>query len=246
MLHKYSQLGNAMKKGLIVMVCFLLTSLLSAETRLFYEKNYDSSRNEREGMLIEHASGSYYDALDKKAKFTSNQFLSHIVPMNYLLNNLCNLKEASHLHIGLDKGMSFVCALFGNEALLSEVIGIDSYVESPAAKLNCYMFCDKHLEGKDYQILISDCFSVEKSIFKKPVDIYFYDADHSLIAQELAFTYYNDILADVFIAVVDDWGWDRVREGTFTAFDQLGYTILYETIIPPGDGNGQYLAVIRK
>jgi hypothetical protein len=104
------------------------------------------------------------------------------------------------------------------------------------------------LSNHNYQIIEGDCFSIDKSIFQQPINVYVYDADHSKIAHEKAFTYYNDVLAETFIAIVDDWEWEDVREGTFNAFNKLGYVVLYQNAIP-GDkknGNGQYIAVIRK
>ena len=46
-----------------------------------------------------------------------------------------------------------------------------------------------------------------------------------------AFLYYNEIFADVFIAVVDDWGCPWIRGPTFKAFAKLNYEILYEDVI---------------
>ena len=91
------------------------------------------------------------------------------------------------------------------------------------------------------------------STFKKPVNVYFYDGGHTATTQEKAFTYFNPILDDLFIAVVDDWNWDCVVEGTFMAFDKLRYEVLFDIALPAnGNGdlenwwNGLYVAVIRK
>ena len=80
-----------------------------------------------------------------------------------------------------------------------------------------------------------------------PIDIYFYDADHSLKAHEMAFTYYNDLFADVFIAVIDDWECPWIRKPSMKAFDKLKYEILYENVIRCDQSdNKNYVAVIRK
>jgi hypothetical protein len=69
----------------------------------------------------------------------------------------------------------------------------------------------------------------------------------------MAFVYYNDVLDDVFIGVIDDWNIEAVREGTFAAFAKLKYEVLYEQALPArynGDKdqwwNGYYVAVIPK
>jgi hypothetical protein len=65
---------------------------------------------------------------------------------------------------------------------------------------------------------------------------------------EKAFTFYNDIFADVFVAIIDDWKCPWVRWPTFKAIEKLNYTILFEGIVPgtPEMGHGQYVAVLRK
>ncbi len=83
-------------------------------------------------------------------------------------------------------------------------------------------------------------------LFESPVNIYFYDGHHSQESQKKAFTYYDEILDNVFIALIDDWHWINVRIGTYQAFDELGYEVLFEEALGEGYWNGQYLAVIRK
>ncbi len=69
----------------------------------------------------------------------------------------------------------------------------------------------------------------------------------------MAFTYFDPILDDLFIAVVDDWNWDDVKTGTRLAFEKLDYHVLYEVELPAsanGDTlnwwNGLYVAVISR
>jgi hypothetical protein len=99
----------------------------------------------------------------------------------------------------------------------------------------------------------SDCFTVPLSHFNNRVQVYFYDGRHEEEDQFKAFTYFNDILDDVFIAIVDDWNYLPVQTGTRSAFETLGYTVYREWILPArcnGDlqlwWNGLYVAVIKK
>ncbi len=86
------------------------------------------------------------------------------------------------------------------------------------------------------------------------VFFFFYDGNHSSLHQELAFKYFNDVFADVFIVVVSDWNWRDVQIGTRRAFRALKYKVLFEATLQgarwEGDTemyeNGVYLAVIRK
>lgn len=88
---------------------------------------------------------------------------------------------------------------------------------------------------------------------KEPVNIYFYDGSHTKLSQEMAFTYYNDILDQVFVAIVDDWNRPVVQAGTKKAFEKLNYRILFEIAMPGLKNNdaknwwnGLYIAVIKK
>lgn len=174
--------------------------------------------------------------------------------VRHFLNNLCSLPGTSYLEVGVWQGSTFISALFGNEDTISHSVGLDNWSQfggpfSPFIS-NLTTFIPTY-KGKFFS---ADCFSInKKTVFSAPVNIYFYDGDHSFTAQKMAFTFFNDVLDDLFIAVVDDWNYDAVREGTDAAFRELNYEILYESILPArfaGDKqqwwNGLYVAVIRK
>ena len=240
-------------------------------TRMTYQKNEASPITKRELALVQHTKNSIELSLQMKSKLSDQNFqnildretwrkeavipfhnihLKHIPDLVscHLLNNLCSLPKASHLHIGLLAGDSFVAALYGNQTTLTQQIGVDWFQE--CAKDLLYRNCELFLNPSKYQFVNGDCFATDKKLFKKPVDIYFYDADHSPTGHQNAFLYYNDVLANTFIAVVDDWDCPWIRAATFRAFDYLGYSILYDSSVPfsgPRDTlKLEYVAVIRK
>lgn len=228
--------------------------IFSHELPILYEKNYEIPTSTYEMQLIHHAKMSVEKALGLQSKLTGTKFgsdhriniLPSDCPSDHLLNNLCSLPKASHLHVGLLKGGSFIAALYGNQETLQEQIGIDWFQEYPQDAF--YSNCLSYLHMDKCRIINSSCFNLDKSLFTSPIDIYFYDADHSLLGQQNAFTYYNDVFSEVFIAVVDDWEFPWVRRPTFKAFEKLNYRILYETYIPHNEryGHGQYIVVIKK
>lgn len=249
------------------MMFFLVPfSLFSQELPMFYQKCHSCSYSSYENLLVEHAKASFEKSLRLQSKLTDNMFneveaskkwrastiphyhpLSDLtqIPYYHLLNNLCDFKGASHLHVGLLAGDSFIAALYGNQTMLEQQIGIDWFKECPQAIF--YANCNQYLDVNKCQIINDGCFDINKANFKAPIDIYFYDADHSLLGHEKALTYYHDILADVFIVVIDDWNCPWIRAASFKAFSKLNYCVLYENVIPPiGVDNGQYIAVIRK
>lgn len=246
-----------MKKIFLLPICLTFALFIQSRESL-YKKNLVSCQSDYEEMLVNHTIDSFSKAIAENSKLSGTAFSREkschhspggVIPYYHLLNNICALQDASHLHVGLYTGGSFVSALYGNESLLKDKIGVDWYSDdAPYGHKNiCYSLCQKYL-SHNYNIVIGDCFAVDKSQFKNPIDIYLYDADHSTMAHKMAFTYYNEILADVFITIVDDWNWEQVRDGTFEAFDELNYHILYENVIPADAtrGNGQYIAVIKK
>jgi hypothetical protein len=178
--------------------------------------------------------------------------------VRHLLNNLCSLPGGRYLEIGVWAGSTFIAALYGNDRALAEAIAIDNWSQFQLSepKKAFVRNTSKFLSKNSFKFYEYDSFNLNKTeIFnpQKPINIYFYDGFHSVEAQKLAFVYYNDILANTFIAIVDDYGWDNVKLGTQLAFKELGYKILFEEYLPArfeGDRetwwNGIYVAVIRK
>jgi len=166
-----------------------------------------------------------------------------------LLNNLCSNSNTRFLEIGCWKGSTLISALYKNQSSVDLAVAIDIAPDRDFA-LNTTKF----LPPNFFQFYSADCFAIDPlQIIPTPINVYFYDGEHYFMDQELAFTYYNSVLDNLFIAIIDDWNWENVKNGTYSAFDKLNYTILYENELPArfnGDveqwWNGIYIAVIRK
>ena len=108
---------------------------------------------------------------------------------------------------------------------------------------------------KEIRMINQDCFLFNKEGLKN-INVYFYDGDHSEESQEKGLIYYNDILADTVIIIVDDWNAPNVRSGTRKAIKELNWKILKEWELPGQSGNwsansglywnGLYVSVIQK
>jgi hypothetical protein len=174
--------------------------------------------------------------------------------VRHFLNNLCTMTDVSYLEIGCWKGSTFVASMFENHANILSAVAIDDWSDFGGPKEEFLDNCSKFLGANRYAFYEKNCFAFDiKPIFERPVNIYFYDGAHTESAQELAFTYYDSVLDDVFVAVVDDWNHPPTVTGTRNAFQKLGYQILFERILPAnwnGDTtnwwNGLYVSVIRK
>ena len=164
----------------------------------------------------------------------------------HMMNNLCSLKDANYLEVGVYKGSTLISSVYGNEDTLGEVHAIDNYSEfasedpnamSPkqeyAKNLNMFLPNTKN----KIQFYEADCFKFDRSKLPK-IDIYFYDGEHSAESQYQAFKYFEPVFADTFITVIDDWVQGQVRKGTRRAYEEIGYDVIASRAIIPGKGHG--------
>jgi hypothetical protein len=230
----------------------MLFVLLFLCTKLF---GFDLT--DREQALVSHVRESIEKAQKGESKLDDK--ILKIEGMSsaknrHLLNRLCSWPNTRYLEIGCWKGSTWISALYKNEAAVSSAIAIDNWAEFDGPQEAFEKNCRKFLGSFPYRFYSIDCFDFDLSHFTHPVNLYFYDGNHSALSQELAFTYFDPILDDLFIAVVDDWNWDEVQRGTRAAFQKLNYQILFQTALPAKkEGadrlnwwNGLYVAVIRK
>lgn len=211
-------------------------------------------RTDKESSLISHVKHSIMNAKRMKSKI-DNPAILEIDGMStsktrHLLNNLCSLPNSSYLEIGVWKGSTWISALYNNYKEINEAAAIDNWSQFGGPKEAFTANCKTFLFNNKYKFIDLDSFQLNPlTLFTKPVNIYFYDGCHLQESQRKAFTYYNEIFDDVFIAVVDDWSSEVHRIGTFQAFDELHYEVLFEDSLPAGENefwNGQYIAVIRR
>lgn len=223
----------------------------------------------REKSLITHVKKSIKNAESGESKIDKSVLeikgmSSPIV--RHFLNNLCTLPNASYMEIGVWRGSTLISAIFNNENYFANAIAIENFSQFTESVMTAenvvveqvqrdfYANINKYKMPKSFKFFNEDCFRMDlKKIKEIPINIYFYDGDHSSENHEKAFTYFNEVFDDVFIAIVDDWNWTNVQESTKRAFNKLNYTILFErSFITEGNGvlnswwNGMYIAVIRK
>lgn len=172
----------------------------------------------------------------------------------HFLNNLCSLPDTSYLEIGCWKGSTLIASLCGNKETVKYAVAIDTFGTFGGPKKMFYRNVGAYLRHYPLHFYEMDAFEMDlEAHFPYPITVYFYDGDHSAEAQEQAFTYFDPVFANTFIAVVDDWNFESVREGTEAALQKLGYRILFQKEIftnpelePDGWWNGVYIAVLQK
>jgi len=142
----------------------------------------------------------------------------------HLYNNLLNIPDARYLEIGTWKGSSLCSAIYKNKA---KVVCIDDWSEFGGAKDEFLYNLEKYKGDNTVSYIEEDCFSIDISTIGS-FNIYLYDGNHSEESHYKSLTYYYNCLDDVFIFIVDDWNWERVREGTEKAIEDLHLSVLYK------------------
>lgn len=177
-------------------------------------------------------------AIEKADKFKSKlsdaamdvPFLGSL-KIRALLNNLGEL--ATHfLEIGSHKSGSCSSTIFKNDNIKSITV-IDSWESDATNEDKAYpQFMANTLkfkpEGSELKVIVADCFEVDVFNIENKIDLYGFDAGHSLEEQKKALTYYKDALAEEFIYVCDDWAYGDVKEGTLAGIKEGGYEVLFE------------------
>jgi len=166
-----------------------------------------------------------------------------------LLNKAVSTAGVRYLEVGVWHGSTFYSALCGNKP--DYALAIDNFTQFGGST-------DRFLEnmsdiGTPFELVNSDCFKVELSGVNKKFNVYFYDGGHEYEDQRNALTYYQSVLDDEFLLIVDDYNWPEVRRGTQDGIKLCGMTVVAEReLFSRGNEdtsswwNGIYLAVLRK
>lgn len=206
--------------------------------------------------MIEHVINSIHSASNLNSQLTS-RILSmsgmSSPKVRHLLNNICSLPGTNYLEIGVWKGSTFISALYNNQTCIESATAIDNWSEFGGPKAEFIKNTKNFINNINFNFFEHDSFSINLDLIPKKINVFFYDGFHTAEAQKKAFTYYNPIFEDIFIAIVDDYNLKEVQTGTQDAFKELGYTVLFETQLKSFRAddnnewwNGLYIAVISK
>lgn len=142
----------------------------------------------------------------------------------HFYNNLLSNDYTKYLEIGTWKGSSVCSAMCGNK---SKIVCIDNWSEFGGPKNEFLLNFKKYKGENDATFIEKDCFRVDVSILPK-FNIYMYDGNHTNESHYKALLHYYNCLDDIFIYIVDDWNWQKVRDGTNKVIKDLNLKILYE------------------
>jgi hypothetical protein len=198
-----------------------------------------------------------FENAEKKISKITNEIINMDgmsgVKTRHFYNNLMSLDDARYLEIGTWKGSSVCSAMCENAAT---IICIDNWSEFGGPKDEFVRNFAKYRGKNQAQFIEQDCFTVDVSKLPK-FNVYMYDGNHDKENHSKALHHFYNCLDDVFIFIVDDWNWPKVREGTHDAIKALNLKVLYHREIftpvsplrpPCGHSwwNGIYVAILKK
>ena len=180
--------------------------------------------------LIEAIKSSLDDALQSKGKLPPDVLdIRGMSGKKYriFINNLVErTAEARYLEIGSYVGSTLCAAIHGNSV---RSLAIDNW--SRGGKRGFFSNLSKNCSNKTrVSVLAEDFRSVDYGAIGR-FNIYMFDGPHEYQDQFDALSYPLMCLDEQFVYIVDDWNWERVRNGTFAAIRSLNLTVLFQVEI---------------
>lgn len=200
---------------------------------------------------IDRVETAISNASQLQTKLEQTQYNIHGASTNenrILINEMLRAGD-KYLETGVWKGSWFVSALYKNDVT---GIAIDNFSQFGGLEENRNEFlhnCAASGITEKMQLIENDCFGLtdEQKELVRDANVYFYDADHKFEDQEMALTYYAELLADTFIFIVDDHNWDFVAAGTKSGIEKANLKIHKEWILSEEKWyNGLYVAVLSR
>lgn len=123
--------------------------------------------------------------------------------------------DEAYLEVGTFKGRSIVAAAADNHD--ARMYAIENFMEfgmaGQVARAELFDNLDRHADGAKVTLLEGDAFALmgKPGVIDRPVGVYFYDGEHTLLAHYLALAVVEPLLADEALVLVDDATWPVVQ-----------------------------------
>ena len=149
----------------------------------------------------------------------------------HLLNNLVNGKK-TYLEVGCYKGGTLSAATHNNNV---KSYGVDNFVLDSSTREIC-MKNVNHIP--DLTFFDQDAYTVDPKEIG-PIDVYFYDGDHSFESHYKGLVHFYPSMANEFIYVCDDWNMKRIPNAANQATRDLNLTVIekHELFCDPQNGD---------
>jgi len=172
--------------------------------------------------------------------------------VRHLLNNLGAHPNTRYLEVGVWAGSTFISALYGNARTIIGADAIDNFSQFDGSRETFEANCRAHLGDRRFNLHIHSFREVTPTL-QPPINVYFYDGNHSALDQRDALLHFWPCLADEFVFVVDDWNCPDAKLGTQDGIAKSECEVTKYWELPAafnGDTqqwwNGLFVAVIHK
>lgn len=177
-----------------------------------------------------------------------------------LINSLAGGVK-TYLEVGAAMGATFCAALKDNQI---HAIAIDKWQEDiqparhdlerlPNNSAQAFLSnVEKYQGNSRVDILNTDIFTADVSVFSENVELFFYDGPHDELSTKQAVEHYWPVLAKECIIIFDDANWMQVVEGARQGLNSVGAKVVFEKMILNDQEsykdwwNGLYIVVARK
>lgn len=167
----------------------------------------------------------------------------------------------TYLEVGSAMGATFCAALKDNQI---HAIAIDKWQEDiqPArhdlerlpinSSQEFLSNVEKYQGNSRVDILNTDIFSADVSVFSENIELFFYDGPHDEASTKRAVEHYWPVLANECILIFDDANWMQVVEGARQGLNSVGAKVVFEKMMLNDQEsykdwwNGLYIVVARK
>jgi hypothetical protein len=170
--------------------------------------------------------------MDIKLAFSKAEELKSKIPAQYidtlvglsspkiwhLLNNLCAQSE-TYFEVGTYMGSSLMAALYGNNHV--SATAVDNFCMKPHTRGHFF----RNVQELKFTFIEDDAFNIDAKQIE-PMELYFYDGEHSYESQYKAIKHFYGAMQGEFVYVCDDWNNSPVREGTFSAIKDCNLEVV--------------------
>jgi predicted O-methyltransferase YrrM len=150
------------------------------------------------------------------------------VKTRHFYNNICSLefpdRPTRYLEVGTYTGSTLCAALYKNSRVKAYAVDNFSEFDGTREKLDANLA--KYVPGSNIHFIDTDFLQFDFTEIKEPIDIYLYDGPHGFSDHYEGIKRVWPILATESVVIVDDWNWPDVRNGTESAFKDLGANIV--------------------
>lgn len=158
------------------------------------------------------------DPVDQRWQAMTDQVAGYTGPNELaVLNAAAQVLPAdeAYLEVGTFKGRSLVAAVQDNSD--KSFYAMENFLEFGMAGQEARAELENNLErfggGADIRLLEGDAFTLmaRPGIVDRPVGVYFYDGEHTLLSHYLALAVVEPLLADEALVLIDDATWPVVQ-----------------------------------